>query len=87
MLSFPVQSVVLLQAWFLSSLMKWMSQKIELSEHHQTDREKMENSTWGGANAVASFEEYGINLESIMEFKASFSNKSREKCRHCVLCS
>jgi hypothetical protein len=49
-----------------------MSQKIQFSEHYQTDRERMETSTWGGADAVASFEECGINLESIIEFKVSF---------------
>lgn len=67
--------------------MKWMSQKIQHSEHYQTDKEGMETITCGGADAVASFEEYGIDLESIIEFKVSFNNKSREKCRHCVLCS
>jgi hypothetical protein len=66
--------------------MKWMSQKIQLSEHYETDRERMETSTLGGADAVASFEECGINLQSIIEFKVSFSNKSRENCRHSVLC-
>jgi hypothetical protein len=81
MLGFPVQSVILLQACFLNSLLKWISQRIQLSEHREIDREKMETSALGGANAVASFEEYGINLESIMEFKVNFSKETRRKCR------
>ncbi|XP_033609304.1 Fanconi anemia group J protein isoform X2 [Cryptotermes secundus] len=56
-------------AWFLSSLMKWMSQTIQLTEHYETETERMESSTFGGADAVASFEEHGIDLESIIEFK------------------
>jgi hypothetical protein len=87
MLNFPVQPVILLQAWFLNSLLKWMSQRIQLAENHQIDKEKMETNTWGGANAVASFEEYGINLESILEFKVSFGKEAREKCRCYVMYS
>jgi hypothetical protein len=64
-----------------------MSQSIQLTEHNQIGKEKMETSTWGGANAVASFEEYGINLESIMEFKVSFGKEAREKCRRFVMYS
>jgi hypothetical protein len=67
---------------FLSDLMKWMSHKIHLAEEYQTDKEKMDASTWGGVNAVASFEENNINLKSIIEFKVSVSNKTRENRRN-----
>ncbi|XP_021939262.1 Fanconi anemia group J protein homolog isoform X2 [Zootermopsis nevadensis] len=56
-------------AAFLSNLMTWMSQKIRFAEMYQTDKEKIDASTWGGAIAVASFEEHNVNLESILEFK------------------
>jgi hypothetical protein len=64
-----------------------MSQRIQLTEHNENDKEKMETSSLGGANAVASFEEYGINLESIMEFKVGFGKEARETCRHFVMYS
>jgi hypothetical protein len=63
-----------LQALFLNNLMKWMSQKIECAQQHQTDREQTEAGTVGGVNAVASFEEYDINMETIMEFKVNIIN-------------
>ncbi|GFG37048.1 hypothetical protein Cfor_05438, partial [Coptotermes formosanus] len=56
-------------ALFLNNLMNWMSQKIQCAQQHQMDREQTEAGTLGGANAVASFEEHDINVETIMEFK------------------
>jgi hypothetical protein len=42
------------------------------------DREQTEAGTLGGANAVASFEEHDINVETIMEFKVNITNKTVE---------
>jgi hypothetical protein len=57
-----------------------MSQKIHhFEEQLVTDKEKMETSTWCGANTVASFEEHNIDLESIVKFKVSISNKIGDK--------
>lgn len=50
---------------------------------YQTDKEKIDASTWGGAIAVASFEEHNVNLESILEFKVS--NKNGSKHKYCLL--
>ena len=58
--------------------MKWMSQKIHCAQQQQTDREQTEAGTLGGVNAVASFEEHDINMESIMEFKVNIINKTGE---------
>jgi hypothetical protein len=65
--------------------MEWMSQKIHFTEMYQTDKEKMDASTLSGVNAVASFEEHNISLESIVLFKVSVSDKSGKKHRNCVL--
>ena len=55
-----------------------MSRKIDCIQKHQKEREQTEAGTLGGANAVASFEEHDINLESIMEFKVNTINKTGE---------
>ena len=55
-----------------------MSQKIHCVHQHQTDREQTEAGTLGGVNAVASFEEYDINMESIGEFQVNIINKTGE---------
>jgi hypothetical protein len=55
-----------------------MSQKINGAQQLQTDREQAEAGTLGGVNAVASFEEQDINMESIMEFKVNIINKNGE---------
>lgn len=64
--------------------MKWMSQKIHCAQQRQTDREQTEAETLGGMNAVASFEEHDINMESIREFQVNIINKSGE-CRRFLL--
>jgi hypothetical protein len=56
--------------------MEWMSAKIHSAEIYHTEKEKMDASTWDGVNAVASFEEHNISLESITEFKVSVSGKN-----------
>jgi hypothetical protein len=58
--------------------MNWMSQKIHSAQQHQTIREQTEAGTLGGVNAVASFEEYDINMESIREFQVNIINKTGE---------
>ena len=55
-----------------------MSQKIHCAQQLQTDREQTEAGTLSGVNAVASFEECDINMESIEEFKVNIINKTGE---------
>ncbi|KAJ4444071.1 hypothetical protein ANN_05860, partial [Periplaneta americana] len=56
-------------AKFLGNLMKWMSDKITACAQYEVDRQKMEVNALGGVNAVASLEKYGMNIESISDFK------------------
>jgi hypothetical protein len=49
------------------------------------DREQTEAGILGGANAVASFEEHDINIETIMEFKVNIINKT-EGCTGIFCC-